>query len=268
MAAGRLAATPLGVKVHTSPIGLIPKPHCPGKFRLIVDLSAPRGFSVNDGIDPNLCSLEYATIDKAAAMVRRAGRGALMAKLDLSAAYRRIPVHFNDSLLLGLEWQGTVYIDKALPFGLRSAPKIFTAVADGLAWAMICRGVEDLIHYLDDFFFCSSATSDACKNALVICIPLCAEMGLPVQPDKVAGTSPVITFLGIEIDFVKQELRLPLNKLTRLQQTLREWGLRRCATKQQLQSLIGQLNHAAAVVRRGCTFLRHLIDTMEIPRKQ
>ena len=108
MAAGRLAAAPLGVRVHTSPICLIPKPHCPGKFHLIVDLSAPRGFSVNDGIDLNLCSLEYATIDQAAAMVRRAGRGALMAKLDHSAAYRRIPVHFDNSLLLGLEWQGTV----------------------------------------------------------------------------------------------------------------------------------------------------------------
>ena len=40
-------------RVHTRPIGLIPKPHCPGKFHLIVDLSAPKGFSVNDGIDFN-----------------------------------------------------------------------------------------------------------------------------------------------------------------------------------------------------------------------
>ena len=28
--------------VHRSPIGLIPKPHQPGRFRLIVDLSAPK----------------------------------------------------------------------------------------------------------------------------------------------------------------------------------------------------------------------------------
>ena len=36
-----------------SPMGLIPKPHQPGKWRLIVDLSSPRGASVNDAIPPH-----------------------------------------------------------------------------------------------------------------------------------------------------------------------------------------------------------------------
>ena len=36
---------------HASPIGIIPKKHKPGKWRLIVDLSAPEGHSVNDGIE-------------------------------------------------------------------------------------------------------------------------------------------------------------------------------------------------------------------------
>ena len=59
---GSLAMVPPDVRVHTSPIGLILKPHCPGKFCLIVDLSAPKGSSVNDGIDPSLCSLEYVSV--------------------------------------------------------------------------------------------------------------------------------------------------------------------------------------------------------------
>ena len=89
-----------------------------------------------------------------------------MAKLDLKSAYRIVPVNLADQHLLGLEWQGTVYCDQALPFGLRSTPKIFTAVADGLAWAMKCRGINIVIHYLDDFFFCGSASSAACQEAL------------------------------------------------------------------------------------------------------
>ncbi len=48
----KLTAAPPRCGVHTSPIGIIPKPHQPGKFRLIVDLSAPSGYSVNDGIPP------------------------------------------------------------------------------------------------------------------------------------------------------------------------------------------------------------------------
>ena len=42
--------------VQTNPIGLIPKPHQPGKWRLIVDLSSPAGMSINDANYPRLVS--------------------------------------------------------------------------------------------------------------------------------------------------------------------------------------------------------------------
>ena len=37
--------------VQINRFGVIPKNHQPGKWRLIVDLSDPAGFSINDGID-------------------------------------------------------------------------------------------------------------------------------------------------------------------------------------------------------------------------
>ncbi len=49
-------------------------------------------------------------------------------KGDILSAYRNIPVH--DRALLGMEWEGQLFVDRVLPFGLRSAPKIFLAVAD------------------------------------------------------------------------------------------------------------------------------------------
>ena len=52
-------------RIHVSRFGVIPKSHQPGKWRLIVDLSAPRGFSVNDSILLELCSLLYASVDEA-----------------------------------------------------------------------------------------------------------------------------------------------------------------------------------------------------------
>ena len=54
----------------------------------------------------------------------------MIAKVDVRSAYRNIPIHPDDRWLLGMMWDGALYIDAALPFGLRSAPKIFTAVAD------------------------------------------------------------------------------------------------------------------------------------------
>ena len=252
--------------VHKSPIGFIPKAGQPGKFRLIVDLSSPVQFSVNDGIPRDLCSLEYASVDQAVSMVASLGVGAQMAKLDLRSAYRMVPVHPADQQLLGIEWEGVSYCDLALPFGLRSAPLIFTAVADGLAWALWSRGVKSCLHYLDDFFFCGLPATRDCAAALEVAIPMCLELGLPVAPEKVEGPSSTLTFLGIEIDSVAREIRLPRSKLLRLQETLATWAGKKNATKHQLQCLIGQLNHAASVVRPGRTFLQHLIDTMKIPK--
>ena len=69
-------------KVHCSPFGVIPKKNKPNKWRLILDLSSPDGQSVNDGIDKDLVSLSYISIDNVAAVIRRAGKGALLGKMD------------------------------------------------------------------------------------------------------------------------------------------------------------------------------------------
>ena len=140
---------PIGTeKLQINPFGIIPKPHQPGKWRLILNLCSPRGASVNDGIDPDLCSISYVRIDQAAKRALDMGHGALMAKLGFQNAYRIVPVHKDDR---HMKWKGAVCLDAALPFGLRSATKIFSAVADALLWIMHDRGLTSGIHYLDDF---------------------------------------------------------------------------------------------------------------------
>ena len=51
-------------EVHINQFGVIPKKHQPGKWRLITDLSFPEGASVNDAIDPSMCSLKYVTVNQ------------------------------------------------------------------------------------------------------------------------------------------------------------------------------------------------------------
>ena len=61
-----------------------------------------------------------------------------------------------------------VYIDTMLPFGLRSAPKIFNAVADGLEWCITKVGVQVRYHYLDDFIVLGPPGSEECAEHLQI----------------------------------------------------------------------------------------------------
>jgi hypothetical protein len=58
------------------------------KCRVIHDLSWPPDYSVNSFIAPELCSVQYVTIDDAVRMVKQCGRGCLMGKLDLKDAYK------------------------------------------------------------------------------------------------------------------------------------------------------------------------------------
>lgn len=173
--------------LQVSRFGVIPKPHQPGKWRLITDLSAPAGHSVNDGISPLLCSLSYASTDDAVRRLQALGHGALLAKFDLASAYRMVPVHPHDRQLLGMRWKGQVYVDCALPFGLRSAPKIFTALADALLWMMGSHGVREALHYLDDYLILAPRDSDKCNLALHTSLQLCKRLGVPIAPQKVEG---------------------------------------------------------------------------------
>jgi len=59
-------------------MGVVPKGHTPGRWRLITDLSFPEGASVNDGIDPHLCSLQYTSVDRVARAAQSLGKGALL----------------------------------------------------------------------------------------------------------------------------------------------------------------------------------------------
>ena len=120
--------------VHTSPLGLVQKPHQPNKWRIICDLTPPPDHSVNDGILPDLCSLRYASMQDAVNVIQLLGKGTQLVKLDIKDTYRIVPVHPADYHLLGVAWRGNIYIDRALPFGLRSAPKIFSVLADFFAW--------------------------------------------------------------------------------------------------------------------------------------
>ena len=106
---------------HISRFGVIPKSHQPNKWRLIIDLSHPQGKSVNDGVQKDLCSMAYISVDDAIRKIITLGKGTLLAKMDIKSAFHLIPVHPADRHLLAMEWQGSLYIDTCLPFGLRSA---------------------------------------------------------------------------------------------------------------------------------------------------
>ena len=238
-----------------SPIGAVPK-KTPGKSRVIHHLSFPfKGASVNaDIVDEYLPLQRFA--DAAWAVVAL-GNGCFLVKLDVEAAYKQVPVRIKDWPLLGFMWEGKYYYERVLPFGLKSSCRIWDWYASALHHFFEKMNLGFIIHYIDDFLFVVKSREEAevLKNQA---LQLCERLGIPMASDKTEGPVQCLTFLGIELDTINMEARLPAIKLAEIQQLTSDWLGKSKATAKELQSLAGVLTFAASVVRPGRFFVSSL----------
>ena len=172
---------------------------------------------MNDRICPDLTSVVYASVDNAVEIISRLGLGIELVKMDLKDAYRVIPVHQQDHHFLGIQWCGDTFVDRSLPFDLWSTPNIFTAFLDMVVWAIHHRGVHHLLHYLDNFLLFGQLGTLEAGQAVATAQAIFAEAGILVAEHKTEGPATSVTFLGILVDTVQFQLRLPADKLARLQ---------------------------------------------------
>ncbi len=223
--------------VQLNRLGLVPKNHQPDRWRVIVDLSFHKGASVNNGLEREVCSVNYTSVDAACKRVIATGCGCLLAKFDVEGVFRTVPVHPDDRSLLDMRWEGKVYVDKVLSVGLRSAPKLYNEVADALLWILVHHDGINGLHYLDDFLLVGEPDSPQCELSLQWALARCRVFGVPVDPKKTEGPTTKLVFLGIEIDTVAMTLRLPVVKLERLQREILKWSTLKFGTKRDLLSL-------------------------------
>jgi hypothetical protein len=90
-----------------------------GSARIILNLSSPAGGCVNDGI----CSDDFPTTMSSTKLwlrvLDRAGRRALMLKLDWASAYKHLAVRQQDLPLQYFNWLGMDFVELCLIFGCR-----------------------------------------------------------------------------------------------------------------------------------------------------
>ena len=245
------------------------------KYCIIHDLSWPPRDSVNDHIDPDLYCCVYASFDQAVSLVKRHGVGTLMAKLDLGDAFKHILVQPEDWPLLCSSWDtvqadGSVlrqyYMDLFLPFGLCSSLAIFNHYADVLEFAMWENGVQDLLHYLDDYFTAGPADTSDCQCNIGKVVQVCRDLGFAVNPSKVTPPASVTNFLGIDIDLVQGVACMDPECLQAISQELSGFRWAKSATKREILSLIGKLHFICRVCPPGRAFLHCMIDVSKKAR--
>lgn len=243
---------------RASPLGAFQKRNS-GKVRPIHDLSWPPGRSVNDGINKYEYPLCYVTVDDAMKLCTKF-ETPYMAKMDLESAFLYVTVRKEDRHLLGFSWESEYYNFSALPFGLKSAPKLFDEMATALEWIMKARGAsEDTIHYLDDFWTVTGEEVST-NRSLDIMIDSTNQSGFSNQVTKEMRGTRVGELLGLIIDTVKWELRISDSRMKDIKGELQGWKGKVWATKREILSLLGRLAFCSRVVRDGHTFIRRLIQ--------
>ncbi len=103
---------------------------------------------------------------------------------------------------------------------------------------------------------------------MAVIMDKCTRLGVPIAPDKCDGPTTRITYLGIEVDSWSMELRLPLEKLQRVKEIVREWLERKAGKRRDLESLVGLLQHAAKMVRPGRRFFTAYYSTHGLREEQ
>lgn len=209
--------------------------------------------------------MRYLSFDSIVKTLLAHGRGALMAKEDLTDAFKFIRVRQEDWPLLGSTWVGRdgvrrYFMDTVLPFGLRSSPKLFDQFAEAVCFLARKRGCSIVEHYLDDYLTIGPRDSPVCRDNLDILHDACIDIGFQTNPDKRVAPTTKIEFLGIEIDSNTMELRISQERLRDIRSELESWMGKLRATKRQLLSIAGKLAFVSKVVRHGRSFIRHIYD--------
>jgi len=74
-------------------------------------------------------------------------------------------------------------------------------------------GIQDQLHYLDNFFlFFSPPAVAPVSGPLQVAVAVLDYLGFPIALEKEEGPACQVTFLGVIIDSVAFELRLPQEK--------------------------------------------------------
>ena len=114
-----------GAKVN----GIMCKQKPNGSARIILNLSAPAGRSVNEGIVAEDFPATMSSTAKWLEVLELAGKGGLMTKVDWSDAYKHIAVRGEDIKLQWFSWLGKFFAELCLVFGTASSVGIFDRVA-------------------------------------------------------------------------------------------------------------------------------------------
>jgi len=255
------ADTPEDVKIN----GIMTRPKPNGAVRIILNLSAPRGAAVNEGIDLGEFPATMSSTGKWLAVLVAAGRGAWMIKMDWADAYKHVHVREEDVRLQWFSWLGKNFAEVCLVFGAVSSVGIYDRAAkvvldlvlraSGFPAKMVCQHLDDVC--------AAAAAADQLRRFEDCYRGVAAQVGVKLAPpediDKGFTLCTRGVVLGVEYDSVDWVWAIPAEKVARLMGQIQAALVVDELRQDQVWSLVGRIIHYAPLVPCGRFNIDHLI---------
>ena len=170
---------------------LVPKPH--QRWRPVIDLSRLNTF-------PHVEKFKMETPESIRTSLIP---GEWVLSIDLSDAYLHIPIHPNSRKYLRFCYKAQVFQFTSLPFGLATAPQIFTMIVKEVKLMALSRGLR--IHqYLDDWLIRSQSQEEAQVNTQAV-VDLTQSLGWIINREK-SELTPTQVFLFVGYEYHSREM--------------------------------------------------------------
>ena len=228
-----------------SPIFLVPK--ADGSWRPVINLR-----DLNSHITQHHFKMEGIRTVKG--LMRK---GDWLTKLDLKDAYLSVPMNQAHTHLLRFQWQSQTYQFDTLPFGLSSAPYVFTKLLKPVVAILRRLGIR-VVLYLDDMLIMASSKEEA-RAHLATAMHLLTALGFILNLDKsVLTPTQRVIFLGFCLDSRTMLISLPTPRIQSIQRLIRETLAQGQATILKLSQLLGSMVSTHPAVLAAPLHYRHL----------
>ena len=166
-----------------------------------------------------------------------------MVSIDLSDAFHSIPIHDSSKKFVCFEFNNCRYCFNVLPFGLSSAPRIFSKILRPAISHLRSLGIK-ITSYLDDILIIASCPNSLSRHTS-LAIDLLSSLGFSINYSK-SNLLPVRSlihfgFLWNTLDFT---ISVPCDKVT------------------QIRNFANYLLSSVVSIRVASSFLGTLVSTM------
>jgi hypothetical protein len=166
-------------------------------------------------------------------------------------------MHPDYQHFLRFSHEGKVYQFQALPFGLASAPLIFTTIVKAFVASFDALGLK-LNFYLDDWFFRCQCRATLRRQLTLLLRRVC-QAGWMVNEDKAElDPSQDFVFVGVRFRSAEGLMSPPQDRIIKIRDLVRQWRGHSSVSAREFLHLLGLLNSMADQVPWGRLLMRPL----------